>query len=526
MKSTLVSVDNLKIAFRKNGVDTIAVRKLTFSIKEGETLAIVGESGSGKSVSALACLGLLSDNAVISGSINWHCQDHLNYDQKNISNIRGREAGIIFQEPMTSLNPLHTIEKQIGEALRLHQKLDGLHLRKRVLKLLDRVGISNAEQRLSSFPHELSGGQRQRVMIAMALANGPKLLIADEPTTALDVTIEAQIIDLLLDLQQETGMAMLFISHDLGLVRQIANRVIVLKNGQVIEEGLKQQIFDFPTSEYTRSLVNSKVNMERNWKKKSTAVILETKNINVKFPIRTGLLRRTSDFVHAVVDTSFKLYSGESLGIVGESGSGKSTLARALTKLIPHEGSVYYAGYKVEHKSSSLLKPYRQKVQIVFQDPYGSLSPRLSIREIIAEGPKAHGHKNNLALQKQIDEVLEEVGLEPETQLRYPHEFSGGQRQRVAIARALILKPEIIIFDEPTSALDPEMIKEVLDSMVDLAKGGMTMIVVTHEMGFAKEVADNMIFMDEGKIVEKAKTKEFFDNPKSDRTKLFLSQIL
>jgi len=524
MKSTLVSVDNLKIAFRKNSVDTIAVRKLTFSIKEGETLAIVGESGSGKSVSALACLGLLSDNAVISGSINWHCQDHLNYDQKNISNIRGREAGIIFQEPMTSLNPLHTIEKQIGEALRLHQKFEGLHLRKRVLKLLDRVGISNAEQRLSSFPHELSGGQRQRVMIAMALANGPKLLIADEPTTALDVTIEAQIIDLLLDLQQETGMAMLFISHDLGLVRQIANRVIVMKNGQVIEEGLKQQIFDFPNSEYTRSLVNSKVNMERNWKKKSSTVILETKNINVKFPIRTGLLRRTSDYVHAVIDTSFKLYYGESLGIVGESGSGKSTLARALTKLIPHEGSVYYAGSKVEHKSSSLLKPYRQKVQIVFQDPYGSLSPRLSIREIIAEGPKAHGHKNNLALQKQIDEVLEEVGLEPETQLRYPHEFSGGQRQRVAIARALILKPEIIIFDEPTSALDVTIQKQVVELLLKLQKRhSLSYMFISHDISLIGMTCHSMMVMKDGKIVERGTTQEILKNPNDAYTQDLIS---
>ena len=340
--SKLLSVKNLKIMFERDSNNTYAVQDLSFDILEGETLAIVGESGSGKSVSALACLGLLTDNAVVKGSIRWNSCTQKNRNIPELSQIRGSQAGIIFQEPMTSLNPLHTIEKQVGEAIQIHQNLEKARLRRRTLDLLDKVGIPYAENRLGSYPHQLSGGQRQRVMIAMALANYPKLLIADEPTTALDVTIEAQIIDLLHELQRETGMAMLFISHDLGLVKQLADRVIVMKEGKVIEQGSKKQIFNKPREDYTRSLVDAKSDKRREKLDKTKNIVLEAQNVTVKFPIKKGFLQRISDFVPAVLDVSFQLHSGESLGIVGESGSGKSSLARALTKLVPHNGNIYF----------------------------------------------------------------------------------------------------------------------------------------------------------------------------------------
>ncbi len=520
MMSALLSVDNLKILFRRNGIETNAVNGLTFHIEEGETLAIVGESGSGKSVSALACLGLLADNAITSGSVKWNSQPNLCEEERDFSKIRGTEAGIIFQEPMTSLNPLHTIEKQIGEAIKLQGKYDRLAQRKQVLELLDRVGISNAEHRLSSYPHELSGGQRQRVMIAMALANRPKLLIADEPTTALDVTIEAQIVDLLLDLQRETGMAMLFISHDLGLVRQLAKRVIVMKDGDIVEQGDKQQIFDSPTSDYTRSLVEAKLKTKKDEFKGTKKTILEARDVTVKFPIRKGLLRRTADYIIAVDGANFQLHAGESLGIVGESGSGKSTLARAVTKLIPHEGTVYCDSGEVANLSSKLLKPYRRKVQIVFQDPFGSLSPRLSIGEIIAEGPKAHGHKDNPILHQKVSEVLIEVGLDPDTQVRYPHEFSGGQRQRIAIARALILKPKIIIFDEPTSALDVTIQKQIVELLLKLQeRHELSYIFISHDISLIGMVCHSIMIMKDGKIVEKDSVQNILSKPAHVYTK-------
>ena len=525
-KKPVLSVENLTVKLPDHADRVNAIEEVSFDVRPNEILCVVGESGSGKSVTAHTVMGLLPPKQLkpTAGRILLQGENLFEKSELELREMRGAKMSMIFQEPMTALNPVVTVGDQIEEVLRIHRPSNPKERARLCNEVMEAVNLPEPEKLRKSYPHQLSGGQRQRIMIAAALILEPFLLIADEPTTALDVTIEAQIIDLLLDLQQETGMAMLFISHDLGLVRQIANRVIVMKNGQVIEEGLKQQIFDFPTSEYTRSLVNSKVNMERNWRKKSTAVILETKNINVKFPIRTGLLRRTSDFVHAVIDTSFKLYSGESLGIVGESGSGKSTLARALTKLIPHEGSVYFAGSKIKHKSSSLLKPYRRKVQIVFQDPYGSLSPRLSIREIIAEGPKAHGHKNNLALQKQIDEVLKEVGLESETQLRYPHEFSGGQRQRVAIARALILKPEIIIFDEPTSALDVTIQKQVVELLLKLQKRhSLSYIFISHDISLIGMTCHSMMVMKDGKIVERGTTQEILKNPNDAYTQDLIS---
>ena len=524
MTSELLSVENLNILFQRDSKNTHAVQDLSFDIHTGETLAIVGESGSGKSVSALACLGLLADSAVVTGSIRWNSQTQIKGKAPDLSQIRGSEAGIIFQEPMTSLNPLHTIEKQIGEAIRLHQKLDKARVRHRILELLDRVGIPNAENRLESYPHQLSGGQRQRVMIAMALANHPKLLIADEPTTALDVTIEAQIIDLLQDIQRETGMAMLFISHDLGVVRQLADRVIVMKNGKVIEQGSKTQIFNKPEANYTKSLVEAKSNIRRAALDKSEDVILEARNIAVKFPIRKGLLQRISGFVPAVIDASFELHSSESLGIVGESGSGKSTLARALTKLVPHTGNIYFKGDAVISTHSALLKPYRRAVQIVFQDPFGSLSPRLSVGEIIAEGPKAHGGNDACYLQQRVTDVLEEVGLEADFQDRYPHEFSGGQRQRIAIARALILRPEVIIFDEPTSALDVTVQKQIIELLLNLQqRHGLSYIFISHDISLIGTVCHTMFVMKDGEIVEMGSVQKILDTPSDAYTQTLIN---
>jgi len=524
MTSELLSVENLNILFQRDSQNTYAVQDLSFDIHTSETLAIVGESGSGKSVSALACLGLLADSAVVTGSIRWNSQTQIKGKAPNLSQIRGSEAGIIFQEPMTSLNPLHTIEKQIGEAIRLHQKLDKARLRHRILELLDRVGIPNAENRLESYPHQLSGGQRQRVMIAMALANRPKLLIADEPTTALDVTIEAQIIDLLQDIQRETGMAMLFISHDLGVVKQLADRVIVMKNGKAIEQGSKKQIFNKPKADYTKSLVEAKSNIRRAALDKPEDVILEARNITVKFPIRKGFLQRISGFVPAVIDASFQLHSSESLGIVGESGSGKSTLARALTKLVPHTGHIYFKGDAVTSTYSAKLKPYRRAVQIVFQDPFGSLSPRLSVGEIIAEGPKAHGDSDACRLQQRVTDVLEEVGLEADFQDRYPHEFSGGQRQRIAIARALILRPEVIIFDEPTSALDVTVQKQIIELLLNLQqRHGLSYIFISHDISLIGTVCHTMFVMKDGEIVEMGSVQRILDTPSDAYTQTLIN---
>ncbi len=522
--SKLLSVKNLKIMFERDSNNTYAVQDLSFDILEGETLAIVGESGSGKSVSALACLGLLAENAVVKGSIRWNSCTQKNRNIPELSQIRGSQAGIIFQEPMTSLNPLHTIEKQVGEAIQIHQNLEKARLRRRTLDLLDRVGIPYAENRLGSYPHQLSGGQRQRVMIAMALANYPKLLIADEPTTALDVTIEAQIIDLLHELQRETGMAMLFISHDLGLVKQLADRVIVMKEGKVIEQGSKKQIFNKPREDYTRSLVDAKSDKRREKLDKTKNIVLEAQNVTVKFPIKKGFLQRISDFVPAVLDVSFQLHSGESLGIVGESGSGKSSLARALTKLVPHNGNIYFKNNAIVGTSSALLKPYRQVVQIVFQDPFGSLSPRLSVGEIIAEGPKAHGDKDAKSLQRRIVEVLEEVGLEADFEDRYPHEFSGGQRQRIAIARALILKPEVIIFDEPTSALDVTVQKQIIELLLNMQKRhGLSYIFISHDISLIGNACHNMFVMRNGEIVEKGTVQKILDAPSNAYTQKLIN---
>ena len=524
--SAVLQVQDLNVAFSQDGRQVDAVRGVSFEVARGEVVALVGESGSGKSVTAMSSVALLGANAKVTGSIRYNGQQMVGATADLLQQVRGNEISFIFQEPMTSLNPLHTIEKQIGEAIRLHQKLDKVRVRHRILELLDRVGIPNAENRLESYPHQLSGGQRQRVMIAMALANRPKLLIADEPTTALDVTIEAQIIDLLQDIQRETGMAMLFISHDLGVVRQLADRVIVMKNGKVVEQGSKTQIFNKPKADYTKSLVEAKSNIRRSALDNPEDVILEARNITVKFPIRKGFLQRISGFVPAVIEASFQLHSSESLGIVGESGSGKSTIARVLTKLVPHTGHIYFKGDAVTSTYSALLKPYRRAVQIVFQDPFGSLSPRLSVGEIIAEGPKAHVDfdGDGYSLQQRVTDVLEEVGLEADFQDRYPHEFSGGQRQRIAIARALILRPKVIIFDEPTSALDVTVQKQIIELLLNLQQRyGLSYIFISHDISLIGTICHTMFVMKDGEIVEMGSVQKILDTPSDAYTQTLIN---
>lgn len=520
MTAPLLSIKDLQISFVRDGKVTPAVRSLSLDIQPGETVALVGESGSGKSVSALASFGLLGDNARQSGQVHWKGADISNADERVMRGLRGNDIGMVFQEPMTSLNPLHTIEKQIGEALQLHQPLNKQASRARTFALLERVGIPDPASRASSYPHELSGGQRQRVMIAMALANNPDLLIADEPTTALDVTIEAQILDLLADLQRENGMAMLFITHDLGVVRQIADRVLVMQDGRLVESGPTKTIFTAPRESYTKALIAARPRDIRGPLSKSAAPLLEAKNIKVHFPIRSGLLRRTADWVRAVDGVDLTLHEGETLGIVGESGSGKSTLARAITRLVGFEGQIRFDGTTIRSTSAAKLKPYRRQVQIVFQDPFGSLSPRMSVGEIIAEGPLAHREDDPAKLPKRVAAVLEEVGLDPAHADRYPHEFSGGQRQRIAIARALIMQPRVILFDEPTSALDMTVQQQLITLLLTLQdRYALSYIFISHDIALIASMSHRIMVMKDGTVVETGNAQRILSTPQHPYTR-------
>ena len=526
-KTPLLSVKDLSVAFRQGGAESLAVDRVSFDIMPGEVVALVGESGSGKSVTAASVLRLLPYPAAShpSGEILFEGHDLLKADNRKLRDVRGGDITQIFQEPMTSLNPLHTVERQVGETLALHAGMTGAAARKRILELLNEVGIREAEKRLGAFPHELSGGQRQRVMIAMALANRPKLLIADEPTTALDVTVQAQILKLLKTLQRDYGMSMLFITHDLGIVRKFADRVCVMTKGKIVEHGPVAEIFDDPQHDYTKHLLAAEPKGTPPAHDPAREVVMEADNLKVWFPVKVGLLRKTVDHVKAVNGISLKLRAGETLGVVGESGSGKTTLGLALTRMISSEGRIAFVGKDIDAYSFKAMKPLREQMQIVFQDPYGSLSPRMSIGEIIAEGLKIHERGLSTAEREaRVGAALEEVGLDAATRWRYPHEFSGGQRQRVAIARAMVLKPRFVMLDEPTSALDMSVQAQVVDLLSALQKKhNLAYLFISHDLKVVRALANEIIVMRLGEVVERGPAKDVFENPQADYTKALLA---
>ena len=526
-RSPLLEVKDLSVAFSQGGKSSSAVDRVSFDIKHGETVALVGESGSGKSVSALSILKLLPYPAAShpSGEILLEGRDMLKADERELRAVRGNDVTMIFQEPMTSLNPLHTISQQIIEILKLHKGMNDKAGRERTLDLLHQVGIREPEKRLDAYPHELSGGQRQRVMIAMALANEPKLLIADEPTTALDVTVQAQILKLLKELQVEKGLSMLFITHDLGIVRKIADRTCVMQQGRIVEQGKTSEIFANPQHEYTRHLLSAEPKGKPPKADLTAPVIMEGDDIKVWFPIKKGFLRKTVDYVKAVDGIDLVLREGQTLGVVGESGSGKTTLGMALTKLISSEGRIVFLGEEINQYTFRQMRSLRDRMQVVFQDPYGSLSPRMSIAEIVAEGLKIHEPK--LSAQERDERVIKalgETGLDPETRHRYPHEFSGGQRQRIAIARAVVLEPKFIMLDEPTSALDMSVQAQVVDLLRDLQKRrGLAYMFISHDLKVVRALANEVIVMRNGKVVEQGTADEIFDAPKTDYTKALMA---
>lgn len=524
---TLLSVRDLSVAFHQGGETSLAVDRISFDIHKGEVVALVGESGSGKSVSANSILRLLPYPSAShpSGAIVFKGKDLLKASDKALREVRGNDITMIFQEPMTSLNPLHSIEKQIAEILALHQGLTGQAARTRVLELLNQVGIREPEKRLKAYPHELSGGQRQRVMIAMALANRPELLIADEPTTALDVTVQAQILELLRQLKGQHGMSMLFITHDLGIVRKFADRVCVMTKGKIVETGTVDEVFANPKHEYTRHLLASEPRGEPPLSDTTKPIVMQGSDIRVWFPIKAGLMRRVVDHVKAVDGIDLSLRSGQTLGVVGESGSGKTTLGLALTRLISSRGRISFVGKDIADYSFTEMRPLRNQLQVVFQDPYGSLSPRMSVGDIIAEGLKVH--ERSLSYEERDRRVcwaLEEVGLDPTTRWRYPHEFSGGQRQRIAIARAMVLKPRFVMLDEPTSALDMSVQAQVVDLLRDLQKKhDLAYLFISHDLKVVKALANDVIVMRFGKVVEQGASSEIFRAPKDDYTKALMA---
>ena len=504
--------------------------EVSFSLAKGETLALVGESGSGKSVSALSILKLLPYPAAShpSGEILFDGQDLLHADDKTLRSVRGNRISMIFQEPMSSLNPLHTVEQQIGEVLSIHHGMGENQSRARVLELLEDVGIREPEKRLKSYPHQLSGGQRQRVMIAMALANEPELLIADEPTTALDVTVQAQILELLRDLQKSHGMALLFITHDLGIVEKLADKVCVMTEGQIVEKGPTAEIFANPTHAYTRHLLGSEPSGKALPVADDAPILLTTDELKVWFPIKRGLLRKTVGHIKAVDGISLSIREGETLGVVGESGSGKTTLGLALLRMISSNGPIVFQGTYLDRLDNRGMRTRRGDMQIVFQDPFGSLSPRMSIAQIVAEGLAIHAP--DLSPEERdgkVVSVLEEVGIDPATRHRYPHEFSGGQRQRISIARAMVLEPKFVMLDEPTSALDMSVQSQVVDLLRDLQdKHGLTYLFISHDLKVVRALSNRVLVMRQGKVVEEGDVEQIFDAPQTDYTKALMAAAL
>lgn len=519
----LLDIQNLRVSFRQDGKLTPAVKGISFHLERGETVALVGESGSGKSVSALSTVSLLGDTAHVEGSVTYDGQQMIGASDNLLRKVRGNDISFIFQEPMTSLNPLHTIDKQLAESLTLHQGLTGATLKQRILELLEKVGINDAESRLGSYPHQLSGGQRQRVMIAMALANKPDVLIADEPTTALDVTIQAQILDLLKDLKDSEGMGLLFITHDLGVVRRIADRVCVMQHGEIVEQGATADIFDNPQHPYTQKLLGAEPTGRPAPVAADAPVIAATDHLKIWFPIQKGLLRRTDGYVKAVNDASLSVRAGETIGIVGESGSGKTTLALAIMRLIASEGGITFMDDDIRKWSTKELRRLRKDMQIVFQDPFGSLSPRMTCMQIIAEGLSIHNVDPERDKRDLVHDVMIEVGLDPATMDRYPHEFSGGQRQRIAIARAMVLRPRLLVLDEPTSALDMTVQVQIVDLLRALqVKYGLAYLFISHDLKVVRAMSHRVMVMKRGDVVEYGDVDALYDNPQTEYTRTLL----
>jgi microcin C transport system ATP-binding protein len=522
--SATLEVRNLSVSFRQDGRTIPAVKDVSFTVGRGETVALVGESGSGKSVTALSTVSLLPDSATVTGSITYDGQQMVGAPETMLRKVRGNDISFIFQEPMTSLNPLHTLEKQITESLALHQGLSGSAARDRVIELLDKVGIDEPRSRLNAYPHQLSGGQRQRVMIAMALANGPDLLIADEPTTALDVTIQAQILDLLFELKQTEDMSLLFITHDLGIVRKIADRVCVMQNGEIVEQGPTRDIFDAPQHPYTRKLLGAEAAGAPAPVPADAPEIARTENLRIWFPVHRGLLRRVVGHIKAVNAATLSVRAGETLGIVGESGSGKTTLALAIMRLIASQGPIHFMGQGIHTRRGREMRALRRDMQIVFQDPYGSLSPRMTVEEIIAEGLSVHKIDGARGRRALVADIMTEVGLDPATMHRYPHEFSGGQRQRIAIARAMILRPKLLVLDEPTSALDMTVQVQIVDLLRDLQrKYGLAYLFISHDLKVVRALSHKVIVMKRGDIVEAGDAKAIFDAPQTEYTRALMA---
>ncbi len=527
---SLLQVGDLSVDFRVEGGALHAVKGVSFSIDKGETLALVGESGSGKSVTALSIMQLLPYPKARhpSGSITFDGTEMVGADADRLRKIRGDKVSMIFQEPMTSLNPLHTIERQIGETLSLHRGLSGRAARERTLELLGLVRLRDAEERLQSYPHQLSGGQRQRVMIAMALANEPDLLIADEPTTALDVTIQAQILQLLKDLQARLGMAMLLITHDLTIVRKVADRVAVMTAGEIVESGPTAAVFDSPQHAYTRHLLAAEPGGKALAHDAAAPVVMAGDDVKVHFPIQRGLLKRTVGYVKAVDGIDVSVREGQTVGVVGESGSGKTTLGLALLRLLRSEGDIVFNGENIQGWTNRRLRPLRRHMQIVFQDPFGSLSPRMSIGQIIEEGLLLHGIGDSASARRAlVADILEEVGLDPASQDRYPHEFSGGQRQRISIARAIVLEPSFVVLDEPTSALDMSVQAQIVDLLRDLqARRGLAYLFISHDLRVVRALSDQVLVMRQGEVVETGKADDIFERPQHPYTQALMAAAL